>query len=428
MTYEIYNNESDLPDNVIAIDGIVYSLDGWNHPGGEQIKMFGGNDVSVQYRMIHPNHSNNIVNVAPIVGKLINYDKEYTFGSDFEKELKREVNKIVPPNKIYATPGFKIRAAIYCFNYIALMYYYVAYGGSFIVCTLLGIAEAQIGLNVQHDANHGAITKMPFWNDMLGHGADLIGGNKYLWLQQHWTHHAFTNDNKRDPDTKSMEPYFIFHNYNYDSPNRKYITKYQYLYMIPMFSLYWLSSIFSFEIITGLQYSVNKYSEINFNNSFIQSKKDISMILRLTYLYLKCFSQFKHYNAALALIYILYTSVIASLTLAIPFSLSHNFENVERFPSKKDWYKSQVETTSTYGGKYIGYLCGGLNYQIEHHLFHRMYSVWYPYIQDTVMRVCKKHNVKYTYYPTFLDNFKSTIKYVINISDIKKSNESKTST
>ena len=100
MTYEIYNNESDLPDNVIAIDGIVYSLDGWKHPGGEQIKMFGGNDVSVQYIMIHPNHSNNIVNLAPIVGKLINYDKEYTFGSEFEKELKREVNKIVPPNKI----------------------------------------------------------------------------------------------------------------------------------------------------------------------------------------------------------------------------------------------------------------------------------------------------------------------------------------
>ena len=188
-----------------------------------------------------------------------------------------------------------------------------------------------------------------------------------------------------------------------------------------MFSLYWLSSIFSFEIITGLQYSVNKYSEINFNNSYIQSKKDISVILRLLYLYLKCFSQFKHYDTALALVYILYTSFIASLTLAIPFSLSHNFENVERFPSKKDWYKSQVETSSTYGGKYVGYLCGGLNYQIEHHLFPRMSSAWYPYIQDTVMRVCKKHNVKYTYYPTFLDNFKSTIKYVINISDIKKS-------
>jgi len=39
MTYEIYNNESDLPDNVIAINGIVYSHDRWKHPSGEQIKI-----------------------------------------------------------------------------------------------------------------------------------------------------------------------------------------------------------------------------------------------------------------------------------------------------------------------------------------------------------------------------------------------------
>ena len=38
MTYEIYNNESDLPDNVIAIDGIVYLLDGWKHPGGNKLR------------------------------------------------------------------------------------------------------------------------------------------------------------------------------------------------------------------------------------------------------------------------------------------------------------------------------------------------------------------------------------------------------
>jgi hypothetical protein len=36
--------------------------------------------------------------------------------------------------------------------------------------------------------------------EILGFGADLIGGAKYLWLQQHWTHHAFTNDVRKDPD------------------------------------------------------------------------------------------------------------------------------------------------------------------------------------------------------------------------------------
>lgn len=78
--------------------------------------------------MIHPNHSNNIVNVAPNVGKLINYDKEYTFGSDFEIELKREVSKIVPPNKIYAifnenilnTNNFFKKRSIFISQYICV--------------------------------------------------------------------------------------------------------------------------------------------------------------------------------------------------------------------------------------------------------------------------------------------------------------------
>ena len=130
------------------------------------------------------------------------------------------------------------------------------------------------------------------------------------------------------------------------------------------------------------------------------------------------------YDIYQALLYVLYSSVISSLSLAIPFSLSHNFIDADREPKNKDWYKAQVETSCTYGGKYIGYLCGGLNYQIEHNLFQRMNSAWYPYIRDSVEKVCKKHNVKYTYYPTFIDNLRSTLKYIKNIgelADIKKS-------
>jgi acyl-lipid (7-3)-desaturase (Delta-4 desaturase) len=41
--------------------------------------------------------------------------------------------------------------------------------------------------------------------ELLGFGADLIGGSKYLWLQQHWTHHAFTNDVTKDPDASVLE-------------------------------------------------------------------------------------------------------------------------------------------------------------------------------------------------------------------------------
>ena len=113
MIYNIYKYESELPDNTIAIDGVVYSLDDWEHPGGNQIRLFGGNDVSVQYRMIHAFHGEDTRKVMPVVGKLLNYNKDYTFDSEFEKELKEEVKKIVLPHKMYATQGFKYRVILY---------------------------------------------------------------------------------------------------------------------------------------------------------------------------------------------------------------------------------------------------------------------------------------------------------------------------
>merc|ERR1711966_294727 len=102
------------------------------------------------------------------------------------------------------------------------------------------------------------------------------------------------------------------------------------------------------------------------------------------------------------------------------FSLSHNFENSDRDPTKSYketgkpvcWYKAQVETSSTYGGFISGCLTGGLNFQIEHHLFPRMCSAWYPFIAPKVREVCKKHGVRYAYYPWVHQNFISTVKYM----------------
>jgi fatty acid desaturase (delta-4 desaturase) len=422
---KIYENEKDLAENVIAIDGIVYSIDGWEHPGGDQIRLFGGNDVSVQYRMIHTFHNKYMINKMPKIGILKNYRNDYHFDTDFEKELKEEVRKIVKPSESFATFGFKCRCLFYCSMYFILIINYVINGGSLILCTSLGITQAFIGLNVQHDANHGAISKKPFWNDLLGYGADLIGGSKYLWIQQHWTHHAFTNDIERDPDAKSTEPFFIFHNYQ-DNSIRRPIHAFQHLWMIPILSLYWTSSICSPEFLSLNQKSVSKYSGINFNNSYVKNGKIISWTLRVIYISCICISPIIHHGYYNAIFIILYMSIVESLTLSIPFAISHNFEESERFPIKEksiDWYKSQVETSSTYGGKIEGYLTGGLNFQIEHHLFPRMSSAWYPYIQPVVKKVCDKHGIRYTYYPTIFHNILSTLKYIKNVGiGIKKNN------
>lgn len=114
----------------------------------------------------------------------------YKFDTPFERELKQEVFKIVKRGKDFGTPGYFFRAACYITLYFTCLYFWITQPSTFLLAGIFGLAKALIGLNVQHDANHGAASRNPAVNDALGFGVDLIGGSKWLWMQQHWTHHA----------------------------------------------------------------------------------------------------------------------------------------------------------------------------------------------------------------------------------------------
>jgi acyl-lipid (7-3)-desaturase (Delta-4 desaturase) len=111
----------------------------------------------------------------------------YKFDTEFEREIKREVFKIVRRGREFGTWGWYARCAFYVSFFSYLQYLWVTQGSSWGLAILYGVAQAFIGLNVQHDANHGAASKNHRINDILGLGADFIGGSRWLWLEQHWT-------------------------------------------------------------------------------------------------------------------------------------------------------------------------------------------------------------------------------------------------
>lgn len=65
-----------LKGTEIAIDGVIYDISDFVHPGGEVVKFFGGNDVTVQYRMIHPYHTGKHLEKMKEVGKVVDYEAE----------------------------------------------------------------------------------------------------------------------------------------------------------------------------------------------------------------------------------------------------------------------------------------------------------------------------------------------------------------
>lgn len=117
----------------------------------------------------------------------------YKFDTEFEREIKREVFKIVHRGREFATPGFIFRCASYVAFFFYLQYLWMHNGSSWGLAVIYGLSQSLIGLNVQHDANHGAVSKKAWINDLLGLGADFIGGSKWLWQEQHWTVSSLSN-------------------------------------------------------------------------------------------------------------------------------------------------------------------------------------------------------------------------------------------
>lgn len=140
---------------------------------------------------------------------------------------------------------------------------------------------------------------------------------------------------------------------------------------------------------------------------------------------------------------VLLVPLLTGAQLTYLFVVSHNFESSDRFPGHPakakssngagdgagasaataaataataeapvDWYKLQVETSCSYGGWLAMLFTGGLNFQIEHHLFPRLSSWHYPKIAPIVRRICDKHGVRYAYYPNLLANTASTLRYM----------------
>ena len=111
-------------------------------------------------------------------------------------------------------------------------------------------------------------------------------------------------------------------------------------------------------------------------------------------------------------------------TLTIVFQLAHivektSFEQAGEEPKiiNNDWAIHQLMTTADFApkSKIVTWLVGGLNFQIEHHLFPRVSHVHYPALSKIVKEECKKYNLPYHYYPTTSKAIASHIRFMAKL-------------
>jgi len=107
------------------------------------------------------------------------------------------------------------------------------------------------------------------------------------------------------------------------------------------------------------------------------------------------------------LIGFLIMTLVAGFILSIVFQLAHTVEHTH-FPlpdeatgkMEDEWAVHQIKTTANFAtkNKLVSWLVGGLNFQVEHHLFPKISHVHYPAISKIIKKACQEYGIQYIEY------------------------------
>lgn len=409
LYYENLITMEKLSSNEVILDGWVYDLEKFAnvHPGGASVlNMFGGNDVSIHYYMLHNHQVLREKALDPFKLRMAKPKQTpFLLNTPAYKDLKARVKKAIPYP--YATFEWYFKAVGILTISLYLEYSNLRNGFTFLNSSALGIAMAMIGLCIQHDANHGAISPIGWINRAWGYTQDWIGGSSLLWNHHHvLMHHAETNVLDHDPDvtTEIIRLHKSTNMYGYHRFQGMYTW-----FLLPLLPISWhFKEIYDLVV---MRHCNKKISNMAYNDAKIAIVFRTFFILRFYVIPLY------YYPSLHTLACITNTLLIGGAYLGINFIISHNFEGVKPIMTvysqdKKDWARVQVESSSTVGGRTLGYFHGGLNYQIEHHLFPRISHVHYHKLQDVVMDWCSDYDINYTYFDTIFENIISCYNHI----------------
>jgi fatty acid desaturase (delta-4 desaturase) len=399
-----------IESDTIQVDDKVYSakLLASIHPGGELfIKAFAGRDATEAFLSYHRRKFPHEKMRDKQVGDNISTKSNQNVDNDF-LELCDIIDKVIPRNQSFANFGYFIKIGFIITVAFGLEFYmHYTKNYKWYLTGILGLFMALIGLNIQHDANHGAISKHPIINRILGLTQNWIGGSAVDWIHQHVVqHHINCNDVHEDPDLAGGLILRL-------NPLKKVLSVHamQHIYLFLLLTMFGFSVVVeSFKnVITG--YHFTPMSKLIFTNRMFEICTSLFFLARWVYL------PYYQTNNIFTLVEIIPLFVVAGYYLAFFFVISHNFDGVEMFDKSnsscnQSFLYKQVSTSSNVGGSLLSFLNGGLNYQIEHHLFPRISHVHYPKIAPYVKDFCDKKKIPYRHFPDIQSNVMACVKHL----------------
>jgi linoleoyl-CoA desaturase len=288
----------------------------------------------------------------------------------------------------------------FAFIYVHLVFFTPNAFWAIVESVLLGGLTAAIGFNVMHDGAHGSFSKYKWVNGLAAFSLNILGGNSFMWNMKHnVVHHSYTNVEGVDDDI-DIQPWMRMT----EAQKRYRMHRYQHLYFWVLYSVLYLFWIFLLDY--------QKYFKRHIGSMPL---KKMSLSDHLVFWGFKVFHAFLFIFLPIYLLgwydwmisFIIFT-MVAGFVLSMVFQLAHTVEHTA-FPvadvntgkMEDEWAIHQIRTTANFATRnpVVSWLVGGLNFQIEHHLFPKISHVHYPAISRIIRQACKEYGLEYIEYP-----------------------------
>jgi linoleoyl-CoA desaturase len=346
--------------------------------------------------------------------------KRLSFAADneFYVELKRRVDQHMTNNgrRERDCPQMYLKTAIilttFVTSYVLLVFASSTWWQAFPLAVVLAFATAAIGFNIMHDASHHAYSNKGWVNRLAVKSLDLIGGSSYLWHWKHVVfHHTYTNIYNYDTDIDLGELGRL-------TPHHKrlHIHEFQHWYMWFLYGALVIKwNLFDdFRVAIRGRIGEHRYRPLRGGElaTFIVGKVLFFMIAFGVPLLF--------HSAGIVALFYIFIAFIVGIVLSVVFQLAHAVEEAH-FPREqtpghidKPWAIHQLETTVDFAPKSrVAYwLLGGLNFQIEHHLFPRICHIHYPFIAPVVEETCQEFGVSYNVVGSFRQGVMSHFRWL----------------
>ncbi|HUY90941.1 MAG TPA: acyl-CoA desaturase [Pirellulales bacterium] len=348
----------------------------------------------------------------------------------FQLELRRRVDDYFETTgkRRRDCPRMYLKTAItfawFAASYAGLTFLADTWQQAALLAVSLGLSMAAIGFNIQHDGGHQAYSARKWINRLMAMSLDLLGGSSYVWAKKHnHVHHSFSNITGHDDDIN-------IGSFGRLSPHQRRLGFHRLQH-------FYLWALYGFLPIKWQLYDDFRDVALGRVGAHRMARPqgwDLAQFLggKLIFLTLAFVIPLSLHSVGAVAAFYLLTSLAQGVVLSVVFQLAHCVEEAD-FPMPSpangrianSWAVHQIETTVDFAqnSRLLSWLIGGLNFQIEHHLFPRICHLHYPAISKVVKQTCADYGIRYVAHETLYDGVSSHYRWLRRMGRAKAEQE-----